>query len=380
MKIFEELQKEMQEIEAQSNHEGYWYSIRDVLTLMICGMLCGLQRIDDIHDWAKSSPTRKFLRKEFGIKRILCRAQFYNILRCVDAEKFKLSFTRWMKKILSGNIAGKTVAIDGKTVCGTEKLTEDGSVLHIASALVSEFNLVIGSHECDTKTGEITAFRELIGLLDISGTVVVADALHCNQNSAKAVVEAGADYLFVVKDNIPTLKEEIELYIQNEVVPSHQTTEKNGGRIEKRTAFACNDIEWMSEKEKLPHIVCIGAIHREFENIKHGHKSSEWHYYVSSAVLSPEELLTRARLEWGIESMHWLLDVHFGEDKTRVWDMNVQNLLNITRKISLNMIRLFRDANCSARTPFTSVLKGNLFDLDQLSRFLRFFKKDLKLD
>ena len=123
---------------------------------------------------------------------------------------------------------GKTVSIDGKTVCGTNKLTNDGSVLHIASAIVSDFKLVIGSQECGTKTGEINAFRELIKMLNVSGTVVVADALHCNPKSAKAVIEAEADYLFVVKDNQETLKNDIELYIQNENVPSFTTTEKTG--------------------------------------------------------------------------------------------------------------------------------------------------------
>jgi len=378
MGIFEELRKELRAIEAESNHDGYWYSISNVLTIMVCGMLCGLQRIDDIHDWAKSTPTRKFLFNQFGIMRILCRAQLYNILRCVDANKFKQSFSKWMRSVLHGEMEGKTVAIDGKTVCGTDKLTDDGSVLHIVSALVSEFKLVIGSQECATKTSEITAFRELIELLDVTGTVVVADALHCNQNSAKAVIKAEADYLFVVKDNVPVLKADIELYIHNEDVPSYQTIEKNGGRIEKRTAYACSEIEWLDGKEKWENISCIGAIHREFE--KNDQKSSEWHYYISSVSLSPEELLTHARLEWGVESMHWMLDVHFDEDKTRVWDMNVQKILNTTRKIALNMVRIFKDAYRPKSTPMTSVFKENLFDLDCLANFLSFFTSFSKLD
>jgi len=377
MGIFEELRNEMEGMEKESQHEGYWYSISDVLTVLVCGMLCGLQRIDDIHDWAKSAPTRKFLHEQFGMERIFCRAQFYNILKCVDANKFKLSFTRWMRSVLQ-SIMGKTVAIDGKTVCGTDKLTEDGSVLHITSALVSELKLVIGSCECATKTGEITAFRELLELLDVTGAMVVADALHCNKNSAKAVIDAQADYLFVIKDNVPALKSEIELYLQNENVPSHQTLEKNGGRIEKRTAYACSETDWLDGKEKWPNLSCIGAIHREFE--KKNQKSSEWHYYISSASLTPEALLYHARLEWAVESMHWLLDVHFAEDKTRVWNMNVQKILNITRKITLNLVRIFKEANYPKSVPLTSVLKDNLFDLDMLAAFLDFFRLNPKLD
>lgn len=373
MGIFEELQSEMKEIEESGKHEGYWYSISDVLTILVCGMLCRQQRIDDIHDWAKSTPTRMFLERQFGIIRIPCRAQFYNILRYVDAEKFNEGFSRWMRSIVS-SVTGKTVAIDGKTICGTAKLTKDGSVLHVASALVSELNLVIGSKECGTKMGEIAAFRELVALLDISGAVVVADALHCHQKSAEAVINAGADYLFVVKDNQPTLKEDIELYIQNEDVPLHKTVEKNGGRLETRTAYAIDEVKWLEGREKFK-ISCIGAIHRQFE--KNGEKSSEWHYYISSASLSPKDLLRHARLEWGIESMHWLLDVHFAEDKTRVWDMNVQKILNTTRKITLNMVRLFKAANCHERTPLTSILKQNLFDLVQFEHFLDFFRAKL---
>jgi len=379
MGIFEELREKMLDLERETKHEGYWYSVSGALIILVCGMLCRLQTIDDIHEWSKANPVRKFFEAEFGMIRIPCRAQFYNILKCVDAKKFNQSFIRWMQGVLQGNVSGKTIAIDGKTICATGKLTEDGSVLHIASALVSEMNLVIGSIECATKMGEITAFRELIELLDVTGAVVVADALHCNQNSANAVIEAGADYLFVVKDNVPTLKSDIELFIREESVPSHTTIEKNGGRIEKRTAYATSDIEWVTGRDNWRNLCCIGAIHREFE--KNGQKSSEWHYYISSAEISPEQLLTHARLEWGVESMHWLLDVHYAEDKTGIWDMNVQKLLNTTRKIALNLARIFKAENCSDRTALSDLLKRNLFDTDHLSYFLNFFRfRNPKLD
>ena len=228
MGILYELKEEMKGLEDPAVHDGYWHSIGNTLIVLVCGLLCGLQKIDDIHDWAKSEPTKEFLKEQFGIERIFCRAQFYNILGCVDAEKFKLAFSRWMQNLLHGCMEGKTVAIDGKTICGTDKLNPDGSVLHIASAIVSDYKLVIGSQVCDTKTGEINAFRELVRMLDVKGAVVVADALHCNPKSAKAVVDAKADYLFVVKDNQGALKADIEMYVKNEKMPSFSTKELNG--------------------------------------------------------------------------------------------------------------------------------------------------------
>jgi len=362
------LQKMMREAEKGAAHDGYWYSISEALIIMVCGMLCSLQTIDDIHEWSQAAPVQNFLRERFWIEKIPCRAQFYNILACVDAEKFNKSFIKWMQGILHDGLSGKTVAIDGKTICSTGKLTKDGSALHIASAIVSEYGLVIGSQECGgTTTGEITAFRELIGLLDISGAMVVADALHCRKKSAKAVVEAGADYLFCVKDNEPTLRAEIELYFEKESVETFVTTEKNGGRIEKRTGYVSHDIDWLYEREKWEDITSIGAIHTEFE--KAGHKSSEWHYYISSAPLTAQELLKHARLEWGVEAMHWLLDVHFKEDKTRIWDMNVQKLLNIMRKIALNLSKEYK-TKTESKIPISKVLKRNLFDLDNFNGFL----------
>ena len=374
MKILNELQKAMEEVENESEHKGYWYRIRDVLTILICGMLCSLQTIDDIHEWSVSMPTRKLLGKRFKIGKIPCRAQFYNILGYVKAEKFNEVFIKWVKSVLCVSVAGKTVAIDGKTICSTDKLTKDGGILHIASAIVSDYGLVIGSQECGTKTGEIKAFRELIEMLDVKGAVVVADALHCTTKSAEAVVAAEADYLFAVKDNTPKLKADIELLVREETLEKCVKTEKNGGRIERRTAYACCDIDWLDGREDWKNLRCIGAIHTEFE--KDGKRSSEWHYYISSAPLTAQSLLHHARLEWGVESMHWLLDVHFAEDKTRVCDMNVQKTLNIMRKIALNLTKDFK-SKTESKIPISGILKRNLFDVSNLSCFLDFFSKFL---
>ena len=369
MNQFGELQKCMFEVEEASSFKGYWFRISDVLSIVVCGKLCGLGTVSEIHDWSKARPVRAFLAEQFGMK-VPCRSQFYNILAYVDAERFGKSFIKWMQYVLDGSVAGKTVAIDGKTVCSTDKLTPDGSVLHIASAIVSELGLVIGSCECGTKMGEITAFRELIGLLDVVGAVVVADALHCNKKSAQAVVEAGADYLLCVKDNQPNLREDIELYVQEEALEKAVTLEKNGGRIERRTAYVSREIDWLEGRENWAKLSCVGAIHTQFE--KDGHKSSNWHYYISSAALCAEDLLRHARLEWGVEAMHWLLDVHFDEDKTRVEDMNVQKSLNTLRKIALNLAKQYKQ-KLGIKIPISGILRRNLFDPNHLVAFLSCF-------
>ena len=109
----------MKALEAESCHEGYWYSIHETLIILLCGLLCYQKTISEIHEWTESTPTRTFLADEFGITKIPCRAQFYNILGCINAERFNYYFTKWVQTLLPGSLSGKTVAIDGKTICST---------------------------------------------------------------------------------------------------------------------------------------------------------------------------------------------------------------------------------------------------------------------
>jgi len=384
MGIFEELEKEIQIVDEESGHNGYWYKVSHALIILVAGALCEMKTVKDIHQWAKSKPSQQFLQEQFGIEKIMSRAQFYNILAVVNAEKFKLCFINWMQKVLGfavpdsamqgSAVAGKTVAFDGKTINSTRKLTEDGGILNIVSAYVAEMKMTIGSHECMSKQGERAALRELIEMLELSGSIVVADALHCNKPTIESIINANADYLLVAKNNTPALKQGIEDCLDANPASFASTKEINGGRIETRTAYTSTELLQLSDCKNWPNIATVGAIHRQFENIKHGTKSEDLHYYISSATLSPEQLLHHARMEWAVESMHWLLDVHFQEDKTAVYDMNVQKILNTVRKIVLNLVRIYRDANHKPSTALSSVMKDNLFDIGVFADFVKFFR------
>lgn len=370
MNSFSKLQEKMKQIDKDSEHKGYYYSISDILTIMICGMLCNLQTISDIYEWAKAEPVREFLLEEFKIRKLPSRAQFYNLIGCVDPQKFDMVFIEWVKEVLQDDENVGIVSVDGKTIRSTDQRSEDNQPLHILSAIDAEKKLILGSLPCKTKISEPEVFRELISILDISGAIVVADALHCKKKSAEKVIEEKGDYLFVVKENEPTLKEDIEFYVQNEKLESFTQKELNGGRIEKRTSYISTNIDWLQGKDKWKNLKSIGAIHTEFT--KNGKTSSEWHYYISSRELTAKELMKYARAEWLIESMHWLLDVHFLEDKTKVWDMNVQKNLNIMRKIALNLAREYKN-RFEPKKAVSGILKRNLFDIDNLAKFIRYF-------
>jgi predicted transposase YbfD/YdcC len=162
-------------------------------------------------------------------------------------------------------------------------------------------------------------------------------------------------------------KEEIAGYVQeeglHEGMDSYTTCEKTKGRVERRTAYTTKDIGWLYGKEGWEKLACIGALNRQCSSKKG--TSDEWHYYISSRRLKAEELLRRARLEWTVETMHWLLDVHFCEDFCRIEDRNVQQNLNIVRKIALNTIKDYKNKTASKR-PVSKLMFDCLLELENI--------------
>ena len=339
------------DVETAKEYNGYFCSVAEAITIVILGSICGLKNISQIHQWAVNDRVREFLKEKFGIETVPCYYWLLCLLKLAEPESLNRCFMNWILSILPENMDGLTVSLDGKTIRSTEKMESYKSPLHIVSAQISELGITMAQKSVAGKSNEIPAVRELLGELKINGCIVVADALNCQKQTAKAVVERKADYLLCVKDNQQTLKQDIEDYVQDATLQDSMDkevrTEKSRNRIEKRTAFVTNDIGWIFWKEEWEGLKCIGAIHTEFE-VK-GRKTSEWHYYISSRELTAGELLHHARMEWSVECMHWLLDVHFGEDFCRVEDKNVQQNLNMLRKFAINIIKRYKERSKSKR-------------------------------
>lgn len=219
------------------------------------------------------------------------------------------------------------------------------------SAQVAELRITFAQQSMAGKSNEIPAVRELLEQLELGGCLVVADALNCQKETAHTILSRKGDYLLCVKDNQENLKKEIEEYVQDKALckfmEKMSETEKNRERIERQTAFVTSEINWTQEKEGWEGMKCIGAVHTEFES--KGVKSSEWHYYISSQDLAAKELLRHARMEWSVETMHRLLDVHFSEDQCRIEDKTIQQNLNMARKLAINLIKRHKEKTASKR-------------------------------
>jgi len=313
-----------------------------------------------------------FMQEHFAISRIPCERWMRELLSITNPKSLNECFTRWANKMLPKNLDDLTIVFDGKTIRSTTKMDEYDQPLHILSAYLAEAGLTISQKTISEKSNEIPAMRELLKLIDVRGAMVTADALHCQTETAKAIYTAGGDYLLCTKGNQDKLEKDIKASVHDPdfhaTMESATTQEKNGGRIEIRTAFVSHNVSWMTNHlRKWQGLACIGAINRRFTI---GDKTSdEWHYCISSRKLTPDELLKYARNEWAIESMHWLLDVHFKEDDCLIRNRNAAQNLNMIRKVALNYLRNFKNISGSKK-PLSRLMFACLLDLDFILKII----------
>lgn len=352
-----------EELDTTKEYNGYFCSVAEAVTIVILGSICGLKNTSQIHQWASSEKVSGFLKTNFAIENIPCYYWLLCLLKLIIPESLNRCFIKWAETMLPEKRDGLTISVDGKTIRSTGKMERYENPLHIVSAQVSELGITFAQKSVDGKSNEIPAVQELLEQLEISGCIVVADALNCQKKTAAAVIGRGADYLLCAKDNQETLKKEIEDYVQDEKLRAAMDTksmaEKNRGRIEKRTAFVTGDTDWMPGRDEWKNLKCIGAVHTEFET--KSTKTSEWHYYICSRALTAEELLHHARMEWSVETMHWLLDVHLGEDSCRVEDKTIQQNLNMLRKLAINLIKQYKEKPAPKR-PVSKIMFDCLLD------------------
>lgn len=355
-----------EEVELYEEYDGYFCSVADVITIVILGSICGLKNVKQIHQWAANDRVSEFLKEEFGISHVPCYYWILCLLQLIKPESLNCCFADWVYTFMPEKTKNMTISLDGKTICSTIKIENIESPLHIISAQVCEMGLTLAQRCTDDKSNEIPAVQELLKELNIKGHIIVADALNCQKETAEIIVKQKADYLLCVKDNHPNLKKDIEDFIQDislqSTMQSVSKSGKNHGRSETRTAFVTTDIQWLEQQKEWKNLKCIGAIHTEFTTKKG--TSSEWHYYISSRQLTAEELLHHARMEWSVESMHWLLDVHFEEDWCRIESKAVQQCLNMFRKAAINLIKRFKSSNNSKQAishlMFDCLLNSNM--------------------
>ena len=250
-----------------------------------------------------------------------------------DSDTFRRVFERLNPKelaeILQETVTakGKTVAIDGKTICGSGN--DEHRAYHVVSAWVAENQITLGQLAIAEKSNEITAIPELLDMLDVSGSTVTVDAMGCQKQIAAKIIENHADYVLGLKGNQSSLFDDVKLYFEQESAPlATQTKGKDHGRIEQRTYYLETQIDWLPQRSDWAGLNGIGMVKTNVLTMKTGTMNEECRYF-----------LTSLREHWSIENqLHWQLDVTFREDASRARKDHSPLNLNILRKEALRLL------------------------------------------
>ena len=314
------------------------HDLLEILMIALCTVLCGGQSAVDMAEFAedKEAFLRGFLTLEHGPP---SHDTFSRVLRLLDPDQFRACFQRFMARFAEA--AQGVIAIDGKVLRRSFDTASGKSALHMVTAWGCDQRLVLAQIATDAKSNEITAVPRLLEMLSLKGTIVTVDALNCQRDIARRIVERGGDYVLALKGNQGTLHADVRLFLDDpETKPTgtHITVDGDHGRIETRTCTVSTDIGWLQEVHDWPGLAAIGKVTRIRETA--AKTTTETAYYLLSTALSAERFNEVVRQHWGVENrLHWRLDVVMNEDQDRTRMDNGPQNLAVLRHMALNVMQ-----------------------------------------
>ena len=317
------------------------HNLVEVLTIALLAAICDYTRFTEMELFGQEREEwlRSFLTLENGIP---SHDTFGDIFAAIDPEQLRLCLIEWTESIRE-KIQGEVVAVDGKTIRGSKSDAEGKRAIHVVSAWAAENGLVLGELATDEKSNEITAIPKLLRMLKLKGCIVTIDAMGTQKELTSVIRECGADYVLPVKENQPRLLEDISLYFSTEKATCDyaKTIEKSHGRNEKRECWVTEEIAWLHGIEKWCDLSGIAMIRSTVQRSSSGQPEQAVHYLLfSKSGMSAADVLRVKREHWSIEnSLHWVLDVDFGEDSMRMRLGNAAENMNILRHLALNLLK-----------------------------------------
>jgi predicted transposase YbfD/YdcC len=329
----------------------------EIITIAICAVICGADSWVEVEEFgqAKEPWLRTFLNLPHGIP---SHDTFGRVFALVNPHQFQSGFISWIEAI-SELTQGEVVAIDGKRLRRSHDGRLGKAAIHMVSAWASANRLVLGQLKTDEKSNEITAIPELLKLLTLKGCIVTIDAMGCQTEIAQLIIEGEGDYVLALKGNQGSLHDDVQdlfgyaqaINFQNVAHDFAQTIEKDHGRLEIRRHWTISDPEFMAFVDptgKWAGLQSMGMVeaHRTI-----GDKTTvETRYYISSLAGEATEFGQAVRTHWEIENkVHWVLDVAFREDLSRVRQGYGAENFAVLRHIALNLLRHETTAKCGIK-------------------------------
>jgi predicted transposase YbfD/YdcC len=331
------------------------HQLIDILVIAAIAVIACAESWEDIELYGRSKQAwlKTFLALPNGIP---SHDTFRRVFMLIDPDVFEGCFVRWAQS-LTGKVEREVVAVDGKTVRRSGSRRHDHGPLHLVSAWASDQGLVLGQREVDGKSNEITAIPELLDTLHLDGAIVTLDAMGCQKDIAARIRAKGADYLLALKANHGRAFEAAQGYFERTCFsrgaggrPALDAFDDSHGRLVRRRVFvspAGAELEPLHEWPDLRTLLAVETI-RSVNGIDK--TEAEIRYFLSSCGDDPAVLAQAIRRHWSIENaLHWVLDVTFREDDSRVRHRVAARNLALLRKIALNLIAGDRSGQTSLR-------------------------------
>jgi predicted transposase YbfD/YdcC len=320
------------------------HPLASILVLSLCAVVCGADDFVGIEKFghAKEAWLKTFLDFPHGIP---SHDTIGRVFAAVNPTALGDVFRDWVSAV-ARLTRGEVVAIDGKTLRSAIREAGGSAFVHMVSAWAARNRVVLGQVKTEEKSNEITAIPQLLNLLEIKGCLVTIDAMGCQKQIAKQIVDGKADYLIAVKDNQPTLRADVESIFaklrrdpKGLTLSFHQTRDVGHGREEVRRCWTTDLAEAVTHAKDWAGLRSLAMV--ESERTAEGKTSTELRYYISSVrKLSAGKALADARAHWGIENeLHWVLDVAFREDDCRVRVGHAAQNLAVVRHLALNLLK-----------------------------------------
>ena len=353
------------------------HKLVDILVIALCAMISGADEWPDIAEWGKMHEEwlKKFLVLKGGIP---SESTFRRVFRLLNAAAYEKSLLEWVGE-MTGSLQGKHISVDGKEMRRSHDHYKGSEALATVSVWLREYGLTLGQIKSGMLGEEIRSVQDILEMLELKGCIVTADALHCQTETAKLIIDKGGDYILPVKGNQKNLHTALEETFNYEIEhqfagikhTAFEQTNKGHGRIETRRCAVIHDLSYIQEvnsAESWPRMQSLIRLERirrtgpDFNTI-----TRHVTYAISSLAVPAKTIAAFIRQHWSIENaLHWRLDVIFREDLSRVRSGFGQENLATLRRFALNFIQ---QEKSSKRSVNGKRLKA-AWDTDYLEKIL----------
>jgi predicted transposase YbfD/YdcC len=328
-----------------------------IITIALCAVICGADTWVDREEFGKAKRAwfETFLELPNGIP---SHDTFGRVFARLDPEQFQACFLSWVQAI-NTVVPAQQIAIDGKTARRSHNRAAGKAAIQMVSAWASETHLVLAQRHVDEHSNEQTALPRLLEQLDLAGCIVSIDAMGCLPKIAKQIKEQDGEYVLALKGNQGTLYQDVvDLFADalstegaDLLHDCHHTVDKGHGRLERRQYWTIADpecIAYLNAKEAWPGLQSIGMV--EAERQVGEQVTSERRYYITSLAGNAQAFGRAVRSHWGIENgLHWVLDLAFQEDRSRMRKDHSQQNFIVLRHMALNLLKQEQTATCGIK-------------------------------